>query len=244
MKESGIYKITCKINGKLYIGSAVNLYKRWRSRHLPSLRKNTHHNRYLQAAWNKYGENAFECKTIENCAKPDLIAREQYWIDALNAADAQYGYNVAPVAGSTLGVPQSARCKAAILRAKSKTFIVRKPGGQEKTITNLNRFCSEHGLTNSAMHRVAHGKARHHRRWECRPATMTRAAWLARAAKLPAARPQKIKNEQVWCSKCLRYKHRKEFHNDRQQSYGYAPYCRDCSRVKLANYYRKRRAVQ
>ena len=243
MKEPGIYKITCAVTGKIYVGSAVNLYRRWYARHLPALRKNKHHNRYLQAAWNKYGAVAFTYTAIEKCAKTKLIAREQHWIDTLNAAHPQFGYNIAPVAGSTLGVPQSQKSKDAIRATKSKRFIVRAPAGGETRITNLFLFCAERHLTNSAMHRVASGKARHHRGWECRPVDMSRKEWLARAAALPPRRPQKLKNNSAWCSKCRDYKHRNEFNNDQQQPSGCAPYCRDCSRAKLAKYYRERRAV-
>ena len=38
--------------------------KRWRE-HLYKLRKNKHQNRYLQAAWNKYGEKSFEFQVIK-----------------------------------------------------------------------------------------------------------------------------------------------------------------------------------
>jgi predicted GIY-YIG superfamily endonuclease len=47
MKEkiSGIYKITNLLNGKMYIGSAVNVRKRWHQ-HRHGLRCNKHDNRY------------------------------------------------------------------------------------------------------------------------------------------------------------------------------------------------------
>jgi len=52
---SGVYQIRCKSNGKIYIGSAVNLRQRWDG-HRRALRKQRHHNVHLQAAWNRYGE--------------------------------------------------------------------------------------------------------------------------------------------------------------------------------------------
>src|SRR5216684_1737979 len=55
---SGIYKITCTANKKIYIGSAVNLYHR-KGQHFSDLRQNKHHNPIMQNAWNKYGEQAF-----------------------------------------------------------------------------------------------------------------------------------------------------------------------------------------
>ena len=69
MKISGIYKIINKINGKYYVGSSVNIKdypnNRW-SRHIADLNANRHHNDYLQRAWNKYGQDAFEFIIIEN----------------------------------------------------------------------------------------------------------------------------------------------------------------------------------
>ena len=54
--NSGIYKILNKINGKFYIGSAVNFKRRF-ARHKRLLNINCHPNEYLQNAWNKYWES-------------------------------------------------------------------------------------------------------------------------------------------------------------------------------------------
>ena len=56
--NSGIYAIVNKKSGRSYIGSSINIEKRWKT-HLRSLRKNTHHNIFLQRAFNKYGEIVF-----------------------------------------------------------------------------------------------------------------------------------------------------------------------------------------
>lgn len=59
-----IYQITNMVNGKFYIGSAVSFPRRvWA--HKNELRKGVHHNKHLQAAWNKYGEDAFVFEVIE-----------------------------------------------------------------------------------------------------------------------------------------------------------------------------------
>lgn len=54
-----IYQIRNKLDGKFYLGSAKNLTRR-KARHLRLLRRSQHHSRYLQNAWNKYGETNFE----------------------------------------------------------------------------------------------------------------------------------------------------------------------------------------
>ncbi len=240
-REPGIYKITCRATGKVYVGSAVNMYRRWHSYHLPDLRRNTHHNPYLQAAWNKYGEDVFVCEAIELCSREQLLVREQHWMDQLDSTNKKVGFNLAKKAGSTLGVPQSAKCKQAILAAKCKTYIVRSPAGRETVITNLHGFCKRRGLTSTVMNKVACGKARHHQRWECRPANMSRNEWL-NSTQAAAARPLKIQGNKVWCSKCQKYKASESFNRDKQQRSGFAAYCRTCNMERLNKQYQQRRA--
>lgn len=94
-KTSGIYAIQHKESGKLYVGSSVNMQKRLRE-HFRLLNLWKHANQHLQAAWNKFGESAFECRVIEMVACiDDLYAAEQVHLDALNAYDGAHGYNKA-----------------------------------------------------------------------------------------------------------------------------------------------------
>ena len=101
-KISGIYKIVNTGNGKKYVGSTVNVKKRW-NEHRRDLRQNKHHSPYLQRAWNKYGEDTFEFLIIEECepVKKILIEREQFWIDTVHAYG-KTGYNVAKTAGASM----------------------------------------------------------------------------------------------------------------------------------------------
>lgn len=99
---SGIYKITCTVNGKFYIGSAVDLNIR-RYDHFSTLRRNTHANPHLQRAYNKYGKEVFTFEILELVLIPEMLtAREQYWFDKLRPFGRK-GYNIAPIAGSNLG---------------------------------------------------------------------------------------------------------------------------------------------
>lgn len=94
---TGIYKIENVTNGKIYIGSAVSMSKRW-TLHKCLLSSNRHHSKHLQSSWNLCGEDKFIFSAVEICPKEDLIAREQYYIDTLNPE-----YNMCRVAGSPLG---------------------------------------------------------------------------------------------------------------------------------------------
>src|SRR5690554_4932287 len=106
MAESGIYEIVKLVNGKRYVGSAVEVAQRWRQ-HQCELRKGRH-NPHQQNAWNKHGAEAFGFRVIELVAdKADLIGREQHYLDTIKPE-----YNWAKVAGSNLGITWSAETKA------------------------------------------------------------------------------------------------------------------------------------
>lgn len=92
---SGIYKITNKANGKIYIGSSKNITYRWRQ-HLNELCMGTHHNGKLQLDFNKYGIGNFTFEIIEFVSNLDrLLEREQYHINKNNCYSEDVGYNVA-----------------------------------------------------------------------------------------------------------------------------------------------------
>ncbi len=111
VRGSGIYAIRNKLNGKLYVGSALNIQRRW-WQHQSRLRIGNHHSRKLQSAWNKYGVDGFLFEVLE--LVPDaqvLTIREQHWINSLGAHGPS-GYNMRPTAESSLGVIQSDETKA------------------------------------------------------------------------------------------------------------------------------------
>lgn len=89
---SGIYTITNKVNGKIYVGFTNNFISR-KQTHFANLRHNSHDNNYLQNAWNKYGEEAFEFEILEECSEEYLASQEHYWATILNVNDREYGYN-------------------------------------------------------------------------------------------------------------------------------------------------------
>src|SRR5436189_4881922 len=102
--NSGIYKIVNKANGKLYVGSALNLRKRCNT-HFNFLSKKIHSNRFLQNSYNKHGKEIFEFAVIEFVDDPSLlIIREQFYIDTYKSFDRLKGYNISPTAGNNLGM--------------------------------------------------------------------------------------------------------------------------------------------
>lgn len=94
--------IICIPTGKVYVGSAVWITKRWRY-HREALRAQKHENPYLQRAWNKYGETAFRFTVWKYVPPERLIDEEQRAIDFFQAANRSKGYNICPNAASPLG---------------------------------------------------------------------------------------------------------------------------------------------
>ena len=112
----GVYKIQNTINGKLYIGSSVNIERRFKS-HKKELNEKTHNNIYLQNAWNKYGEDSFVFEVIEIVNdRETLREREQYYIEIYNSANHAHGYNILSNTNVGLGVSASDEIRAKISR--------------------------------------------------------------------------------------------------------------------------------
>jgi group I intron endonuclease len=110
----GIYEIRQLTTGFCYVGSAVNIKRRW-AQHRSAIKRGTHTARRLMHAFQKYGSDAFTFEVLEECDISDesiRIERENYWIQRLKPV-----FNVAPVAGSILGMKQSVETKAKISAA-------------------------------------------------------------------------------------------------------------------------------
>lgn len=113
--KSGIYCIA-HTSGKMYIGSAINLYRR-RYEHRRHLNQGIHCNKKLQRAWNKYGESAFTFSTLLVCSNENLLMYEQLCIDGYDSV--KTGYNISIRAGSQLGFKHSEETKS---RMSSRTI--------------------------------------------------------------------------------------------------------------------------
>lgn len=79
-----IYKITCKINNKIYIGSTqYTKERRWKTGHLRiANRKKNINNNLLYKDIKNYGKENFKLETIEYVEgdKKHLLSREDFWI--------------------------------------------------------------------------------------------------------------------------------------------------------------------
>lgn len=106
--RSIIYKVTNKINGKIYIGqSHMTLEERFNDDFLGHFTKafNTNKNNYFYNALRKYGKDNFTYEIIEEskprtskkCKAPStkqwLNEREKYWVAYYHSNDHSRGYN-------------------------------------------------------------------------------------------------------------------------------------------------------
>lgn len=89
----GIYKITCLINQKVYIGQSILLNKRLNS-HFSHLKRGVHHNAHLQNAFNKYGEENFVIEILTKCNEEELDNLERYFISIYNSMNKNFGFNL------------------------------------------------------------------------------------------------------------------------------------------------------
>ena len=88
-----IYVILNDVDGKLYIGQTVN-FKERKKNHLVSLRSGTHSNEHLQRAFNKFGEEHFTIKILQECKENELDDLERFYIAKYDSTNKKKGYNI------------------------------------------------------------------------------------------------------------------------------------------------------
>ena len=110
-----IYKLTCSINGKIYVGqTTLSLDDRWKI-HL-------HHTRSrhgaIQNAILKYGVNAFTREVLEECVVELLDSCEIHWISELRSSERNVGYN--RTFGGNTKITEDVRVRLSEMRRGSK----------------------------------------------------------------------------------------------------------------------------
>jgi len=115
-KKIGIYRITNTVDGKFYVGSSVDMDKRFYL-HKNQLGHGKHRNSRLQRAWLKHGADAFQFEIVELVSSRDeLLATEQRWLDETRAVE--LGYNICSTAHHRLGVKATAETLARMAAAQ------------------------------------------------------------------------------------------------------------------------------
>lgn len=132
-EKSGVYRWTNLNTGFTYVGSSVNLAKRFTSYYNYSfLAKN---NMIISKAILKYGYSNFRLEILEYCAPEECIKREQFYIDTLKPE-----YNILKLAGSSLGHKHT---EETLAKFKERKFSLDHLEKLRAHLTNLNKNQSE-----------------------------------------------------------------------------------------------------
>lgn len=166
-KITGVYFIENKINGKKYIGSAVDIGKRW-LQHRRALRNDRHINSYLQRAWNKDGESNFELKIDYKCDDKQVAQLlEQLWFDYYFIFAKAKRYDIYNLSDRASGGPMTDENKAKlrkifadpVMRAKrleAQLKVLNSP--EEKARRDARNKSPELRTKRSAIQRVVQNK--------------------------------------------------------------------------------------
>lgn len=179
MSIYSIYKVTNKVNGKIYIGFDSNWPVR-KYQHKSRAKKNSSYR--LHMAIRKYGWENFDWEVIYqsyDCLHT-LKIMEPYFITEYNSF--ARGYNMTTGGDGTPGhIRNPAIAKKHSENMKqyfsnpenrlkrgddcSKLWTVTDPNGNKQDIKNLAKFCREHNLDSGNMSAVAKGRYKQYRGW-------------------------------------------------------------------------------
>lgn len=114
-KMPGLYLLTCKVNGKVYVGETLNLYDRI-SEHRCS-ENHEDNEQVIHLAIRKYGWRNFHVEVLvsfdpENITKEELIDIEERYIAKYDATNKEIGYNILKRGTSRKGYKTSDETKA------------------------------------------------------------------------------------------------------------------------------------
>lgn len=132
--KSGIYRWVNLKSGKSYIGSSVNLSRRFTEYYsIGWLTYRTNSSSLICRALLKYGYSGFKLEILEYCASVDVLKREQYYLDLFNPE-----YNLLKVAGSRLGSKHTEATKDKMRGVRGTMTI--SPERRAALIDNIRKF--------------------------------------------------------------------------------------------------------
>lgn len=186
-----IYKIENLVNGKVYIGQTLQPMCRRKGEHLYRLRANKRQHKLYQAM-RKYGEENFvfsEVASVLNDNHMDdveieIIAQHNSFNRGYNAtaggdslsqetrdklSDIFKGRKVTWAHKSVAtrrrngNMPKKGHGGYGAAHRASKSFLVRRPDGQEEEFTGLRQYCRDNGLSHNLLLTTLTGVQRHHK---------------------------------------------------------------------------------
>lgn len=110
--KAGIYMLTNKLTGDIYVGQSKDLCKRFQ-KYFNLSYINSRKELIISRALIKYGYLNFSVTILEYCNESELDVKQQYYFDTLNPQ-----YNIQKIAGgSSRGLTLSVETKAKISKA-------------------------------------------------------------------------------------------------------------------------------
>jgi len=145
--NSGIYGIINLKNNKIYIGLSTRLNVRKKS-HFNALKRGNHINKYLQSAFNKYGEDAFSFIVLEylESDKEKLKEREIYWIHYYLSNNRLFGYNMTCGGDGVRELDEDAKNRISIGRTRRRVVQLDKNGKYIATYRNAKEASVHNGI--------------------------------------------------------------------------------------------------
>ena len=156
---SGIYMLTCKVNGKSYIGQSQNIAKRLRSH---KSNKHKYHNYIIKNAISKYGWENFDKTVLEFCPVEKLDEREIFWI-----AKYQPEYNIKEGGGRGNHSIQTREILRQSTKSQWQNTDIRKIFQKQiicietgEIFESVNSAAAKIGVNHSAISQVLNGKTK------------------------------------------------------------------------------------
>jgi group I intron endonuclease len=115
-KGAGIYKLTCNVNGKIYIGKSVNL----RERLVKHKQNREIQNNPITNSIRKYGWDSFSVTILDvfdYIDNNELLLLESKYIEEYNSTDKAIGYNICKYSTDRTGIPHTNETKEKLRRA-------------------------------------------------------------------------------------------------------------------------------
>lgn len=133
-----VYKATCKVTGKAYIGQAVNVHKRKKQHFQGAMNRSKAHPKFY-AAIRKYGIRNFEWQIIDCSGTLETLKLcEMYWIEKYDTL--HNGFNCTPGGdglGSGKNCPNAGRKRTKETRMKMR---LAKLGKKRKPFTKETKI--------------------------------------------------------------------------------------------------------
>lgn len=146
-KQAGIYKITCNVNNKVYIGKAINI--RDRINNHKNVKRKSKGMFYFQYALLKYGWESFSVdilEIVENFDKlrdnESLLKREAHYIELFDSTNTEKGYNRCKFSTDATGIPCSQETKIKIGNANRGRFVSAETK-EKLSVSHLGKIVSE-----------------------------------------------------------------------------------------------------